>query len=267
MKNLLNMNKSSEKLKEYIDESKLLGIEFSNLDINTSSCEFIIKDEKLVIPFSMIKSIASTVSEEIENERSNGKFESFYDFMIRCYGKSVNRRVVISLIECGAFDSFNLNKKQTINNIDEILNYVTLCKDLNVVLDNPPSFEEVEDFNDKESIDNEIYNYGFYLSHHPVTKFDRSNSITLEIFKKYFDKTITSILYVESVKTIKNKNGEKMSFLHLSDEYSDVEGVIFSNTYRNLGEIEKNSIYKVNAKVERRNNTYQLIIYNMIKIG
>ena len=34
MKNLLNMNKSSVKIKEYIDESKLLGLEFSKININ-----------------------------------------------------------------------------------------------------------------------------------------------------------------------------------------------------------------------------------------
>ena len=38
--------------------------------------------------------------------------------MIRCYGKSVNKKVVISLIECGAFDEFKLNKKVTINNLE-----------------------------------------------------------------------------------------------------------------------------------------------------
>ena len=110
MKNLLNMNKSSDKIKEYIDESKLLGIEFSKIDINESCHEFIIKDNKLVLPFILIKSIAGTLSNDIEIEREKGKFKSFYDFMIRCYSKNINKRIVISLIECGAFDSFNLNK-------------------------------------------------------------------------------------------------------------------------------------------------------------
>ena len=187
--------------------------------------------------------------------------------MIRCYGRSVNKKVVVALIECGAFDEFKINRKQIINNMDEVINYVTLCKDLSITLDNPPTLEEIEDFNDKELVQNEIKNYGFYLSFHPVTKYDRSNSITLEHFKDYFDKTITTILYVESVKTIKNKNNEKMSFVRLSDEFNVIEGVIFSNEYKRLGEIEKNNIYKINAKVEKRNNTYQLIIYNMVLLS
>ena len=264
MKNLLNMNKSSEKLKEYLDESKLLHIEFENIDINKSCYEFIVDNNKLVLPFSIIRSIAKAVSEEIEEERKNGLFKDFYNFMIRCYGKSINKKVVIALIECGAFDKFNINKKQIVNNIDEVLNYVALCKDLNMTLDNPPVFDEINDFNDKESIDNEIKNYGFYISFHPVTKYDRSSAITLKDFKKYFDKTITTILYVESIKTIRTKNNDKMSFLRLSDEYGSVEGIIFGSQYKNIGEVLRNNVYKINCKVEKRNNEYQLIIYNML---
>ena len=267
MKNLLNMSKTSDKLKEYIDEAKILGIDFESISINKSCYDFIIDNKKLVLPFSIIKSVALQVSLEIEEERKKGLFKDFYDFMIRCYGRSVNKKVVVALIECGAFDEFKINRKQIINNMDEVINYVTLCKDLSITLDNPPTLEEIEDFNDKELVQNEIKNYGFYLSFHPVTKYDRSNSITLEHFKDYFDKTITTILYVESVKTIKNKNNEKMSFVRLSDEFNVIEGVIFSNEYKKLGEIEKNNIYKINAKVEKRNNTYQLIIYNMVLLS
>ena len=266
MKNLLNMNKSSEKIKEYIDEAKILGIEFNNISINKSKYEFSIYDNKLTLPFSIIKSIALNVSSEIEEERNKGLFKSFYDFMIRCYHNSVNKRVITALIECGAFDEFNINKKQIINNLDEVINYVNLCKDLNIVVDNPPEFDNINDFDDKELIDNEIKNYGFYLSHHPVTKYDRTKSITLNDYKKYFDKIITTILYLETIKTIKTKNNDKMSFIKLSDEYGSIEGIIFPEQYKKLNTIEKNNIYKINAKVERRNNTYQLIIYNMIKM-
>lgn len=264
MRNLLNMNKSSELIKEYIDESKLLGIDFINLNINESSKEFIIKDNKLVLPFTLIKSIAGIVSEEIEEERKKGLFKSFYDFMIRCYSKNINRRVVISLIECGAFDVFNVNKKMLINNIDEIINYITLCKDLNTIIEEEPVFEDIDDYDDKEIIDNEINNYGFYLSFHPVTKYNREQSLNLKEYKQYFNKTITSILYVESIKTIKTKNNDKMSFVRLSDEFNSIEGIIFPDTYKKIGEPLKNNVYKVNGKIERRNDIYQLIIYNMV---
>ena len=57
-----------------------------------------------------------------------------------------------------------------------------------------------------------------------------------------------------------------MSFIKFSDEYGAVEGVLFPRTYSKIGDVSRNNIYKVNAKVERRENTYQLVIYNMIRI-
>lgn len=267
MKNLLNMNKSSDKIKEYIEESKILGINFKMADINLSTHEFRIFDKYLVFPFSIIKSVGINVCEEIINERNKRKFDSFYDFMIRCYSKSVNKKVVISLVECGVFNSFNINKKAIVDNIDEIINYVTLCKDLSIVIEEKPNIEDGNDYTDKENIDNEIKNYGFYLSHHPVTKYDRGVCIKLDSIDKYFNKTITTILFVENVKTIKTKNNDKMSFVKLSDEYKSIEGIIFPEQYKKIYDVEKNNIYKIMGKVEKRNNDYQLIIYNMIKLN
>ena len=86
------------------------------------------------------------------------------------------------------------------------------------------------------------------------------------LINKYFNKTITTILYVESVKTIKTKNNEKMSFVLLSDEYMKIEGVIFPENYKKFGEIKKNKVYKIVCNVEKRNNNYQLIIYNIIEL-
>ena len=266
MKNLLNMNKNSEKIKEYLDESKLLGIEFEPISINQSCYDFVISNNKIILPLSLIKSIAFNVCEEIINERNKSKFKSFYDFMIRCYGKSVNKKVVIALLECGAFNEFNINKKQLVQNIDEVLNYVSLCKDLNIVVEEEPVFDSISDYSDKESIDNEIKNYGFYISYHPVTKYNRENLVTIDRIKDYFDKTITTVLYVESIKTIKTKTNEKMSFVSLSDEHGLIEGIIFPREYKNLSNIEKNNVYKIYGKVERKNNDFQIIIYNMISL-
>ena len=266
MKNLLNMNKNSEKIKEYLDESKLLGIEFEPISINKSCYDFVISNNKIILPLSLIKSIAFNVCEEITNERSKSEFKSFYDFMIRCYGKSVNKKVVIALLECGAFNEFNINKKQFVQNIDEVLNYVSLCKDLNIVVEEEPVFDNISDYSDKESIDNEIKNYGFYISYHPVTKYNRENLVTIDRIKDYFDKTITTVLYVESIKTIKTKTNEKMSFVSLSDEHGLIEGIIFPREYKNLSNIEKNNVYKINGKIERKNNDFQIIIYNMISL-
>ncbi len=262
MKNFLNNSISSSNLKEYIDEAKYFSVGFENIDINKSDSTFIINDDKLVVPFTLIKNIDNRISEFICTEREKKLFKNFYDFMIRCYGDIVSKNVVISLIECNAF---NINKKMYIDNIDEIINYVNLCRELDTVLDNP-SFDNIEDYNDTENIQNEIKNFGFYLSNHPVTKYDRTSYITLKDYQKYFDRNIKCILYIESMRGIKTKDGEKMLFVNLSDEYGKVDGVIFPSVYSKYKDIENNNIYKFICNVEKRKNNYQLIINNIEKV-
>ena len=53
-----------------------------------------------------------------------------------------------------------------------------------------------------------------------------------------------------------------MSFVKFSDEYSQIEGILFPNEYKKIGELEVNSVYKVIGKIEKRNNTLQFIIYS-----
>lgn len=266
MKNLLNTKKNSSDIKEYLDESKLLGLEFDKININESTNDFELNGKKLILPFSMIKQISIVVSNEIVEERCKKKFASFYDFMIRCYHGSINKKVVISLIECGAFDIFNINKRQYIENIDEVINYVSLCKELSIIVDEKPVFDDVLDYSDKENIEHEIKNYGFYLSFHPVTKFDRTNLVTLNNIKNYLNKTVTLILFLDNYDIKRTKNNDRICFLRLSDEYKSIEGVIFKDWLDKINSIEKNSVYKINAKIERRVNDYQLIVYNMIDI-
>ena len=64
----------------------------------------------------------------------------------------------------------------------------------------------------------------------------------------------------------RNKNNDRICFLKLSDEYKSINGVIFKDSLNKINSIEKNTVYKINAKVERRVNEYQLIVYNMINI-
>ena len=90
--------------------------------------------------------------------------------------------------------------------------------------------------------------------------------ITLENIKAYFDKTITLVLFLDNYDMKRTKNNDRICFLKLSDEYKSINGVIFKDSLNKINSIEKNTVYKINAKVERRVNEYQLIVYNMINI-
>ncbi len=262
MKNLLN-NSISTNIKEYINESKYFNVDFINIDINKSFSEFVINGNKIVIPFTLIKDIKKSTSEFIVEKRKEKPFDSFIDFMIRCYGDKVNKNNVISLIECNAFK--NINKKLYIQNIDEIINYINLCRDLNTIL-SVPSFEYIDDYSDSENIFNEIKNYGFYISNHPIVKYDRKSLVNFSNYKEFFNKNVNIMLMVEKIKTIKTKNGDDMAFVSLSDENGVCEGILFPDVFSKNRDIKINNIYIFNSKVEKRGNNWQLIVNSIKKV-
>ena len=51
-----------------------------------------------------------------------------------------------------------------------------------------------------------------------------------------------------------------MAFISASDEYGEIDLVMFPKTYERNFDLERGRVVLINAKVERRINEYQLII-------
>ena len=267
MSNLLNsVISSEEKTREYLDEAKMLGIEITTPNINSSENNYIISNKKMILPLNIIKKITSDIVEKIIIERNKNKYDDIFDFVKRIYGDKVNKKILENLIYSGSLNTFGYNIKTLINNLENIINYCTLYNNFGEDLKIIPDITIYEEYSKEELMQNELNMFGFYLKNHPVTKYDRANLVTLEEVEKHFDKQITSILYVENIKNILTKKNEKMAFLTLSDEFRKIEGVIFPTEYKNYIFIEKGLLIKINAKVEKRLNKFQLIIKKIEKL-
>ena len=265
MKYLLsNVIGNEIKTKEYIDECKLNNINILMPDINKSNKEYTLEDKGIRFPLASIKNIGSTISNTIIEERSNGEYKDFIDFITRTYSKGVNKKVLITLINSGCFDSFN-NRRTLIDNLDIFINYAELVKDLDSSLVDKPEFDIKEEYSKDELINMEYDSFGFYLSMHPVQKY-RDNNITTKNIKMYFNKTITIYLLVDKKREINTKNNDKMLFLTGSDEYNSIELVVFPKVYENYYNITRGEVYKFLCNVEKRNSSYQLIVKTIEKV-
>ena len=265
MMNLLNKEIGRElKTKEYIDESRLLGLKFRNVDINLSSNKYYKFKSEIILPLNVIKGISLNVVSEILKERKKKEFKDFIDFVSRCYSKIVNRKVIESLILNGAFDNFKINKKTLIENLEAIINYAEVKYQVGESYSILPEIVNYEEYDDNYLLESEKELIGFYLTNHPVTKYKRDNSINTQNINNYFDKNIHIVLLLENIKEIKTKNGEPMAFLKLSDEYGNIEGVIFPSYYKKISDkLKKLQVVDMFCKVEKRLNEYQLVINNI----
>lgn len=187
------------------------------------------------------------------------------DFVSRTYKLGINKKILPYLIYSGSFDSFNYNKKTLIENIDLSINYAELCNDLDPSMIEKPEFKIVDEFDKEELVKIENNTFGFYLSNHPVQN-KRDNNIDTRKIKELFNKTIDIYLLVDNKKEVITKNKEKMLFLTGSDEFSEIELVIFPKTYEKYYNISKGDIIKFNCQVEKRGSSYQLIVNKLEKL-
>ena len=260
---LLNINIGSvTKTKEYIDEAKSLNIKIVKPDINTSSYDYYINND-IIMPLRVIKNIGDVVAKEIYEERKKTPYQDFFDFVSRIYNKNINTKTIETLIYAGALDSFNQTRNTLINNIKQALIYAELVSGLDSNLVTKPNLEIYEELPSNELMNKELELFGFYVSNHPASKY---NEIKIMNIKKYFDKTITTVGLLESIKTIKTKNNDTMAFLEISDETGSLSYTLFPNkiSYANL--LKVGDLLKINGHVEKRYDKYQIIVNKIEKL-
>ncbi len=265
--NLLNMSVGSDiKTKEYIDEAKVKNILIFKPNINASEDYYRIKDNALLLPFNTIHNVGgSAVSEIIKERKERGKFEDFYQFVARTYGKSVNRKTLESLIDADCFRDFNINHHTLINSIDSALDYAVLCGDLAEEFVMKPNYDFCVEYNDAELMERELNTFGFYVTNHPSSKY-QNGIMKIKEIKKYFDKFVSLVIIIDSIRKIKTKNGDDMGFFSGSDETGVADFIIFPKNNRFLNEIRKGDFVKVRGQVTRRNDRYQVVVSNIEKI-
>lgn len=64
-------------------------------------------------------------------EREKGLFKDIFDFALRVYGKSINKKHIEALIDAGCMDEFGYNRKTLKENLDLIINYSEIGSLLN----------------------------------------------------------------------------------------------------------------------------------------
>ena len=269
MKSLLTMNIGSEtKTKEYIYECKMNDIKILPPDINLSSDKFIVEGDSIRYPLTGIKSIGTNVISYILEERKKNKFIDIYDFIRRCYGKSINIKNIRSLIYAGCFDSFGLNRKTLIDNLDMLVNY----GEIGEILENEESLKPVitktSEYSNKEILAQELDVFGFYLSNHPITEYKAKYNtlVHLDEIGKYFDRIIETIIYVDKIKEISTKKGDKMIFITGSDEVNSVDVVLFPRVLSRYDNIEVGSILKLRGKIEKRFDKLQIVVNDLARL-
>ena len=245
-----------DKIIKYMTACKEMGISILPPDINESQKDFTISGENIRFGMAAIKNVGLAAIESIISVREEGRFSSFMDFLTRVDLRKVNKKVVESLIKCGAFDSLGYKRSQLMMHCEEAMEQAQRSK--KEKLSNQSSFfeqlnsnrsaqdngvlsyeipDDVPEWDQKSKLSLEREALGFYITGHPLLSFsDRlkyitdCNSATIHNKNDKDDATIAGIISSRSEK--KTKKNDIMCYVTIEDLKGSVNTIFFADLYR-----------------------------------
>lgn len=193
--NLTNEITSTDKLPEYLEETRRMGIPVDPPDVNRSDMRFDVVDGRIVFGLLGIKGMGENAAANIVSERkNNGEYKGFMDFLERVDTRIMNKRTYEALIKTGAFDKFEVNRPTLLFNLEKAIEYVQAK---NADAKNGQEdlfggtgeqtfpdfvFTQVDDLPRMEKLNQERELIGSYVSGHPLDDFREyfeTNAVTL----------------------------------------------------------------------------------------
>ena len=187
--------------------------------------------------------------ENVVAERDNhGPFTSLVDFCTRVDSRILNKRVMESLVKCGAFDSLGAKRSQLLAILDRAVSEAnTAQKDrlsgqiglfaddtLGGAMDIPlPEMEEVPEL---ERLNWEKEITGFYITGHPLNRFQKklANLPSIQDMQSgaVRDKQVVRLGGIlTETKRHTTKKGDTMCFAVLEDFSEKIEVTVFPRTF------------------------------------
>ncbi|MCF8045049.1 MAG: DNA polymerase III subunit alpha [Desulfarculaceae bacterium] len=281
------MNNTDNILK-YLDECKTHDIEILPPDINESAANFSVDNNRIRYGLAAVKNVGEAAIEEIIKARNEqGRFESIFDFCEKVGPGKANKKVLESLIKCGAFDSTGDKRSRMAACLEEAIDHgarihkekadcqLDLFSDTDIGVNLPAPVSRmpaIEEWEEPELLLYEKESLGFYLTGHPLEKYEaliqkycNAASDTLEECTDSRSVRMGGI--IRPVKELKTKKGDMMAFAMIEDTRGGTEVVVFPDTYvdaHNL--IKEEAAVLVEGSVQKRESSTNLIAEKIIPI-
>ncbi|SPD71835.1 DNA polymerase III, alpha subunit (fragment) [uncultured Desulfobacterium sp.] len=228
----------------YLSEAKRMGLKVLPPDVNLSEIKYTGKDRSIRIGLMQLKDISREAKEFIVHEREkNGPFVSMKDFLVRTWQhvRFEDTRILIKAgcldsISCGAARSGLMWQAVAFFHQKEDKRTPTLFeKTLDSIRpDNRGAYQG--QYPKSLVLKYEMDTLGFYLSAHPLdlylNKLRGVDYIRAKDMGIYVGKTIKTIGWLVTGKTVTTRKGEAMKFISFEDQTGIYEAVFFPRVYQ-----------------------------------
>ncbi len=257
--NMTHEMQDSDYVVQLIDEAKKYNIRTLPPDVNSSFIHFTATKEGIRFGMAGIKNCGEKAVEAIVTEREkNGPFTSIFDFTSRVDTRLTNRRAMEALVEAGAFDTCNSDKRllqayrsDLFENIERALSYGQKVRDEAASPQNslfgepdapqvtppPPIVDAEHRWTEVEMLSREKKAIGFYVSGHPLEPY-RIDVLSFVSHKaidigqtKQNDPVLIGGVIVGIVRKL-DRNGNAFAIVKLEDFTGKIECVFWSDAFK-----------------------------------
>ncbi|MEO8448963.1 MAG: DNA polymerase III subunit alpha [Gemmatimonadota bacterium] len=246
----------TDKVVQYINEARELGIEVLPPDVNESGFKFtVVGDKRIRFGLGAVRNVGRGAIESIIAARPGKRFDQLGDFVTRIDLRLCNKRVVESLIAAGACDSLGGHRNQLSSALDHALSEAQLLqeeraagqaslfgegpdaqREIRVKLPDVPAWTEAERLaREKELI-------GFFISGHPLEPYrpevELFGTRTTATLHQWSEQPVTIGAVVTAVRRqISKKTGKEYARVVLEDFHGTSEAIVFPDTWAKLNQV------------------------------
>ncbi|HOI30930.1 MAG TPA: DNA polymerase III subunit alpha [Melioribacteraceae bacterium] len=285
--NLTNKYDSTEKVTILLEDCRKLGVKVQPPDINHPSVYFKVVKGEIIFGMAAIKNVGIQAVEEINrvHQELGRDFTGIYDFCSHVDTRIVNKRALEGLVLAGAFDSTGGSRAGHFAAIEEALSIGSKIKSAkNSHTDSlfggssetidfeMPSLPDVRPWDDKERLAKERQVLGFYLSDHPLRKYETEyNSFATvhlgEPSTFQFNEIVRACGVITDVSPKTDRQGRQMAFFRLDDFSGSCDCLMFSKPFSEFGElIHPESTILVKGKLESSGDAIKLHVDEAISL-
>lgn len=281
---------NTDQVVKYINDCRDNGIAVDPPDVNESSMEFRVSGNRIRFALAAVKNVGEAAIQELLRVREEeGRFTSLFDFLSRIDSRRVNKKVVESLIKCGAFDFTKVERAQLMAELDPTMEAAQAVQrdreagqsSLFDAFGSAPGQKataapainapKAPEWSDKELLAYEKETLGFYLSSHPLAGHKRE----LDLYAVHIDSLaernnedeVTVGGIITALKEIVTKKGDRMAFVTVEDLTGSVEAVVFADLYRKVREIVSGDhALLLTGRLDKEEEAVKLIASDIIPI-
>lgn len=279
-----------DKLPFFVSETEQMGLDLLAPDINSSDTVFK-PASKNAIRYGLagIKNVGQSAAETIVREREeNGPYTDLINFCSRLCNRIPTRKLLESLIRCGALDSIDKNRARLFNAIEyassraeeEMQDRLSGQGNLFDLMESGPAEAISNDLPDShpwsqsELLAGEKELLGVYMSGHPLTEFapllQRYQLTDVNGLPELEEKSLTRLGGIISAVTKKVTRSSKkmMAILQVEDLDGDIEVLVFPEKYETYaGSLVKDSPVLICGEVSRRDDKPKLIAHEVYPLA